>query len=104
LKGVPDVTTPTETMMSTGKLAGRERAITAVPERRPGRALLSTAVYVLRQLVGSLAIIVLVWLVVMLFRHVQAVAFVLAGVALALGMAALFVRDRSLRRSLREDA
>jgi Na+/melibiose symporter-like transporter len=92
------VTTTTKTMMSTGELAGLERTITAEPERGVARTLLSTVEYVVRQLAGSLAIIVLVWLVVMLFRHAQTVAFVLAGVVLALGGAALFVRNRSLSR------
>jgi hypothetical protein len=87
--------------MSTGKLAGPEQAVIAEPQRRAGRALLSATFYVSRQLAGSLAIIVIVWLVVMPFRHVQAVALALAGVGLAVGMVALFARDRSLRRSVR---
>jgi hypothetical protein len=84
-------------MMGTGELADRERVITAEPEPRIGRAALSTAGYVLRQLAGVLAIIALVWLTVMLFRHVQAVALVLTGAVLVLGGLALFLRNRSLR-------
>jgi hypothetical protein len=92
------VTTTTKTMMGTGELVGLEQTITAESERGDARALLSTVAYVVRQLVYSLAVIVLVWLAIMLFRHVQVVALVLAGVLLALGGAALFVRNRSLSR------
>jgi hypothetical protein len=92
------MTTTTDTLTSTGELAGRERAITAEPEQGAGRALLSATAYVLRQLAGALAIIVLVWLVIMLFRHVQAVAFVLTGVVLATGAVGLFVGNRKVRR------
>jgi hypothetical protein len=53
---------------------------------------------VLRQLAGCLAIIVLVWLAVILYRHLQPVALVLAGLVLVLGGVALFVRNRSLSR------
>ncbi|MGN6168090.1 MAG: hypothetical protein ACTHQQ_07935 [Solirubrobacteraceae bacterium] len=88
------MTTTTETM-STAELAALKRRVAAQPERGAGRALLRTVVYVLRQLAGALAIIALVWLVVMLFQHAQFVAFSLAGVLLALGGAALFVRNRS---------
>jgi hypothetical protein len=84
--------------MSTGAPGGLDRTITAKPQRGAGRALLSTAVYALRQLAGSAAIIAVVWLVVMLFRHAQPVAFALAGVVLVLGRAAMFVRNRSLPR------
>jgi hypothetical protein len=52
----------------------------------------------MRQLAGSVAVIALVWLVVMLFRHVQVVAFVLLALVLVLGGVALFVRNRSLSR------
>ena len=90
------MTTATD-MTTTGELAGRERATTVGPERGAGRALLSTAAYVAGQLAGALAIVVIVWLVVMLFRHVQTVAFVLAGVVAAFGLVALFVRNRNLR-------
>ena len=86
----------TQTMASTGD-AGLERVITAEPERGLGRGLLRTAAFVGRQLAGSLAIIVVVWLMVMLFRHVQVLAFVLAAAVLALGGGTLFVRNRSLR-------
>lgn len=86
----------TQTMVSTGE-AGLKRAKTAEPERGAGQALLSTSVYVGRQLAGSLAIIVVVWLAVMLFRHVQVLAFVLAAAVLVLGGGTLFVRNRSLR-------
>ena len=92
------MTTTTETMMSTGELAGLERAITAEPERGAVQAVLTTGVYAARQLAGSLAIIALVWLVVMLFRHVQTVAFLLLGVVLVLGGVAMFVRNQSLPR------
>jgi hypothetical protein len=88
--------TATQTMVSTGE-AGLERARTAEPERGPGLSVLNTAIYVGRQLVGSLAIIVAVWLVVMLFKHVQVLAFALAAAVLALGGGTLFVRNRSLR-------
>ena len=84
-------------MTTTGELAGRKRALTVESERGTGGALLRTAGSVARQLAGALAIIVLVWLVVMLFRHLQAVALVLAGVVLAVGGLTLFVRNRSLR-------
>ena len=83
-------------MVTTGE-AGLERAKTAEPEPQEGHALLSTAVYAGRQLAGSLTIVVLVWLVVMLFRHVQVLAFVLAAAALVLGGGTLFMRNRSLR-------
>jgi hypothetical protein len=96
VKGVPDVTAATE-MTTTGKLAGRERATPGQPAPGVGRAVLSTVAYVMRQLAGALATIVLVWLVVMLFRHLQVVAFVVAGLALASGAMALVVRNRSLR-------
>lgn len=98
-EGSNQVTTTTETIMSTGELADRERATTAPPERGIGRALLGNAAYVLPQLAGCLAIIVLVWLAVMLYRHLQPVALVLAALVLVLGGVALFVRDRSLRRA-----
>jgi hypothetical protein len=84
--------------MDTGHLAVRERAISAEPGHGAGHALLGSAGFVGRQLGGALAIIVLVWLVVMLFRHVSAVAYALAGVVLVLGGAALFVRNQSLPR------
>jgi hypothetical protein len=93
------VTTTTEMIVSTGELADRETATTATPERRIGRALLGNTAYVLRQLAGCLAIIVLVWLAVMLYRHLQPVALVLTGVLLVLGGVALFVRNRSLARA-----
>ena len=93
------MTATSETRLTTGQLADRERGVTPEPERGVGRALLSNARYVLRQLAGCLAIIVLVWLGVMLFRHLQIVALVLAGVVLVLGCAALFVRNQSLRRA-----
>src|ERR1700751_3256208 len=83
VKGVPDVTTATE-MTTTGQLAGDERATPGQPAPGAGRAVLRTVAYVLRQLAGALGIIVLVWLLVMLFRHLQVVAFVVAGLALAL--------------------
>jgi hypothetical protein len=73
------MTTTTRTMASTGELASYEQAIPAQPERGARPALITTAVYAGRQLAGALAIIALVWLVVMLFKHVQHVAFVLAG-------------------------
>ena len=96
VKGVPDVTTATE-MTTTGELAGRERATPGQPAPGAGRAVLSTVAYVMRQLAAALGIIVLVWLVVMLFRHLQVVAFVVAGLVLASGAMALVVRNRSLR-------
>jgi hypothetical protein len=61
-----------------GQLADRERPFTAEPKVGAGRAALSTAAYVLRQLAGCLVFIVLVWLAVMLYRHAQAVAIGLA--------------------------
>jgi hypothetical protein len=99
LKGVTEVTTTTETIISTGELVDRERATTATPERGAGRAVLGTVAYVLRQLAGAFAIIVLVWLAVMLYRHLQPVALVLAGGGLVFGLVALFVRNRSLSRT-----
>jgi hypothetical protein len=93
------VTTTTERIVSTGGFANRERATTDTPDRGIGPALLGNAAYVLRQLAGCLAIIVLVWLAVMLYRHLQPVALVLTGVLLVLGGVALFVRNRSLARA-----
>jgi hypothetical protein len=87
--------TATQTMVSTGEV-GLELAKPAEPQRGIGRSLLNTAVYVGRQLAGALAIIVAVWLVVMLFRHVQVVAFVLAAAVLAIGGTTMFVRNRGL--------
>jgi len=84
--------------MSTGEFADREGATTARLERGAGRALRHTA-YVLRQLVGCLAAIVFVWLAVMLFRHVQPAALVLACVVVVVGGVGLFVRNRSLSRA-----
>ena len=88
--------TATQTMVSTGE-AGLERPVTREPDRGMSGGLLRTATFVGRQLAGSLAIVLLVWLVVMLFRHVQVLAFVLAAVAVALGAVTLFVRNQSLR-------
>jgi hypothetical protein len=96
LKGVPDVTT--DTTMSSGRLAGRDQAATGQPVQGAGQAVQDSAAFVARQLGGALAIIVLVWLVVMLFRHVQPVALALAGVVIVLGGGMLFLRNQSLRR------
>ena len=93
------MTTTTETIVSAGELADRPPATTATPERGIGRALLDNAAFVLRQLAGCLAIILLVWLAVMLYRHLQPVALVLTGVLLVVGGVALFVRNRSLTRA-----
>lgn len=88
--------TATQTMVSTEE-AGLERARTAEPEQGVGRSALNMAGFVGRQLLGSLAIIAVVWLVVMLFRHVQVLAYVLAAAVLVLGGGTLFVRNRNLR-------
>jgi hypothetical protein len=93
-----ELTTGTERLMSTGELAGRGRAIGGESEHGIGRKVLGTAVYVLRQLAGCLAAIVVVWLAVMLFRHAQAAALGLAVVILAGAGTTLFMRDRSLRQ------
>ena len=92
------MTTTPETMTSTGQLAGRDGTITAERDRGAGRAVLSTAVYAVVQLAQALAVVVVVWLVVLLFVHLQTVAFVLAGVLLAAVAVSLFVGDRRLRR------
>ncbi|HZO78201.1 MAG TPA: hypothetical protein VFB39_09175 [Solirubrobacteraceae bacterium] len=88
--------TATQTMVGTGE-TGLERARTVEPEGGLGRSLLSTVFFVGRQLAGSLAIIVAVWLVVMLFKHVQVLAIILAAAVVALGGGTLIVRNRSLR-------
>ena len=81
---------------SSGQLADGAWGIGAEPRRGVGRAVLGNIAYILRQLGGVVAFIVVVWLAVMLFRHVQAVAIALAGLVLVIGGAALFVRNRSL--------
>jgi len=93
------VTTTTEPTRTTGQLADHERAATAGPERETGRPRRDIVTYALRQLAGCLAVIVCVWLVVMLYRHVQPVALGLTGVVLAGGGVALFVRNRSLSQA-----
>jgi hypothetical protein len=58
--------------------------------------MLASAAYIARTLAGVVAAIVVVWAVVMLFNHAQVVGFVLAGVVVVGGAAALFVRNRNL--------
>jgi hypothetical protein len=93
------VTTTTEPTRTTGELADRQRAATATPERGAGRRLRDNAAYVLRQLSGCLAVIVFVWLVVMLYQHLEPVALGLTGVVLVLGAVALLVLNRGLSRA-----
>jgi hypothetical protein len=94
---VTEVTTTTESTTSTW--ADHGRATTARPEQGLGRAALDSAAYVLRQLAGCLVIVACVWLAVMLFRHLQPVALVLAALVLAVGGVTLFVRNRSISRA-----
>jgi hypothetical protein len=90
--------TETESMITSEQLFGTAGATQSGDGRGIGQALKSNVTYCLRTLAGALVAIVVVWIVAMLFKHVQTLAYVLAGVVVALGAVALFVRNRNLAR------
>jgi hypothetical protein len=90
--------TETESMISNEQLFGTARATQFGGGGGVGQALKSNVTYCLRTLAGAVVAIVVVWIVAMLFKHVHTVAYVLAGIAVALGAVALFIRNRELAR------
>jgi hypothetical protein len=84
----------TNPMIGAEALSSRDRTISSDSGRSSGRALLDNAGYVLRSLVGSLAVVAVVWAVLMAFRHLGAFAYVLAAVGIAIAVA-LMARHRN---------
>jgi hypothetical protein len=78
---------------------GRAVAAGADAARAYGEGFLGSAGYALRTLGGVLAAIVAVWAAIMLFKHVETLAVVLAGILAVAGATSLVVRNRNLARS-----
>jgi hypothetical protein len=88
--------TTTETLTGAAERTGREPTIGASAQRGSSETLLSTVAYALSTLGGVAVAIVLVWMIVMLVKHLQTVALVLAGILAAGGAVELIRRNRSL--------